>query len=291
MSPKIHNNGYTFHNRLGDKSPLIHPSMNSPYGQPIVPFGQRSRKRTRSSLQMSNHRNDEESGNASYSKIDLQNTESLRTPAKLSFFERIIDKALLLDDGSPLDSNSGSSFLPMAIALLTIIATTSFVLTNLVSQVLFLSLFFIFSLPALYPSLLPWDDDDGDGIRDDSYNRNLLFDDAADEDTPKFKLYYFSIGYVLALFLTFLMKPLDFQPVEVVPADDSSLLSTTIVVIAVLGILSKSGLVDNQGKEVGIAEDEDDYVTLSGSAEESLMEIWDEKFRRNESPDDCGIDN
>jgi hypothetical protein len=230
---------------------------------------------------MTNHREEEITGNANNSKNDRNNVEGRRKPIKLSIFEKLVDKALLLD-GSSL--NSESSF-PVTIMLLTIITTLSPILPNIVSRVLFIGLFLLFSLPVLYPSLLLWDDDTGT-ITDNS-NASLPFDDG-DEGTSKFKIYYLSIGYLGALFLTCLMKPLDFEMVGVVPAAGSSLLSTTIVLIALLGLLSNSGLIslnfiDNEDKEV---DDDDDYGTLSISTEERLMDNWDQKFKRDELSDD-----
>ena len=268
---------------LGDKDPVPSRRMNSSYSYVHLtyPCGQRSRKRPRSytSLPTRNRRNEEQTGNANSSRNDRNNlAKSRRQPAKLSWFERIIDKALLLDDNDNDSSSSDSGFsFQKPILLLAVIATTSsLLLPNVVGQVMFLILYVVFSLPALYPSLLPWEDD-----------RDVIGND--DEDSNEFKLYSLSIGYLGALFLTYLAEPLDFEPTGLVQTQDSPLLSTTVVVgVAALGILSSSGFIDDN-KEVRIDGGEDDYAVPSISPEERLLELWDEEFRKDELSDDRNI--
>jgi hypothetical protein len=217
---------------------------------------------------MTNRREEEIIGNANNNKIDRNNADGRRKPINLSPLEKLVDK-VLLSDGSSLDSESS---IPVTFLLLTIITTLSPILPNIVDRALFIGLFLLFSLPALYPSLLLWDDDDDDG----------------DEATSQFKTYFLSGGYLVALFLTCLMKPFDFEMAGVVPAAGASLLPTGIVLVALLGLLSNTGLIslnfiDNEDQEV---DDEDEDGALSISAEEILMDSWDQKFQEDELSND-----
>ena len=267
LSAKTGQGDYIYSERLGDNGSAEPWRINPSYGQSIVSScGQISRKRKRTSLRMTNRREEEITGNADNSKIDRNNVEGRRKPIKLSPFEKLVDKALL-SDGLSLDSESS---IPVTFMLLTIITTLSPILPNIVDRVLFIGLFLLFSLPALYPSLLLWDDDDGD------------------EETSEFKIYFLSGGYLGALFLTCLMKPFDFEMAGVVPAAGASLVPTGIVLVALLGLLSNTGLIslnfiDDEDQEV---DDDDEDGALSISAEEILMDSWDQKFQRDELSDD-----
>jgi hypothetical protein len=229
---------------------------------------------------MNANRDEETAGNANKRENGRSDIRGRREPTELSFFDKLIDKALLLDDSSP---DSGSSF-PVMLTLLTIITTS--ILPDATSRVLFIGLFLCFSLLTLYPSLLSWDDDRDD--ESDNSNASISFDDG-NEDRNGFQTYYLSIGYLGALLLTSLLKPFDFETVGVVQQPDSLFLTTTIVIVSLLGVLSSSGLIlfpknnrrssiDKEDEETVV--NEEDYVALSLSTEKSLMDIWDQELQR-----------
>jgi len=242
--------------------------------------GSTSRKRTRSLLRMSNSEEDR-SENDNNTNRGKRTTKNRREP-ELSAFDKFVDKVLLLDGSS---SGLVESSFPLAIVLLTII--TASILTNVISKVLFVGLFLLFSSLALYPSLLPWSIESGDNVSAD-----LPSDEEAEaEETRKFTIYYLSIGYLGSLFLTRLIEPFDSESVGVFQVSDWFFLPVIAIALVLMsGVLSDSGLVSphfgNEEEEVGLDKDEDDHIALSMSAEQSLMDSWDQKFQRNESSDD-----
>ena len=251
-------------NCYGDQSPVAPRPINISHG--LLSFGRISRKRTRSSLRIKNHPDEDYDGNANKNKY-RKIVKARREPTELSFFDWLVDKALLLD-GSSLD------LFPVTIILLTIITTS--ILPNSVSQTLFVGPFLFFSSLALYPSLLPWSNKSGEIIKNSSASDNV------DEEDSKFTMYYLSTLYIGALFFACVASPFD-----VAEAKDSSLLLITIIATILLGALSNSDLMTLlfEHKEVA-GHDENDEDSLAISAEERLMDIWDQEFQRNESSGD-----
>ena len=226
---------------------------------------------------MSNSEEDQ-SEIAKTSNRGKRTTKNRREP-EISPFDKFVDKVLLLDGSF---SGLESSF-PLVIILLTII--TASILTNVVSRVLFVGLFLLFSSLALYPSLLPWSIEPGDNVSAD------LPSDEEAEETSKFTIYYLSIGYIGSLFLTHLIEPFDSESVGVFQVSDWFFLPVIAITLVLMsGVLSDSGLMlplfGTEDGEVGLDDEDDDYIGLSMSAEQSLMDSWDQKFQRNKSSDD-----
>ncbi len=210
-------------------------------------------------------------------KKNQTTTGRRRSPPEISFFDKLVDKVLLLDGSS---SDLQSSF-PAAIILLAIV--TASILTTVVSKVLYIGLFLFFSSPALFPSLLPWNID-----RDDSSAEFPLDEEA--EETSKFTLYYLSIVYIGSWFLTTLIEPFESESAGALQTYDSFLLPTAVIAIAILSrVLSGSGLMlsvfSNEDRDTAIDEMDDDYIDLFLSAEKGLMDMWDQEFERKHSSD------
>lgn len=154
---------------------------------------------------------------------------------------------------------------------------TSLVIPNTLSRVSFLGFFLIFSFLAVYPSRVLWDDDSEDFSTDTS--KNLYCID--DEDNDNSRIGTFTLVYVASLLLTWILTPLDFEMVEVMPATDSSYLVTIAIVSTILlGLFSNFGFIESQNRAFE-ANDSEDFGALS--AEKQLMDIWDEQYKREES--------
>mmetsp|Transcript_29747 Transcript_29747/g.63713 ORF Transcript_29747/g.63713 Transcript_29747/m.63713 type:complete len:320 (+) Transcript_29747:76-1035(+) len=239
------------------------------FGSAIVIRSRRSRKQTRTSLQLAGQRDQKNDRNNSNNK----NAERRRNPVKVSLFDKLVDKALLIDAED--DSSLESPFPTTLILLGTII--TSLVIPNTLSRVSFLGFFLIFSFLAVYPSRVLWDDDSEDFSTDTS--KNLYCID--DEDNDNSRIGTFTLVYVASLLLTWILTPLDFEMVEVMPATDSSYLVTIAIVSTILlGLFSNFGFIESQNRAFE-ANDSEDFGALS--AEKQLMDIWDEQYKREES--------
>ena len=92
-----HNNGISMRCQITEHFDC-HLRKPSAFGQPSLSHGQRSRKRTRTSLRMTND-NGQENDENSYDKGRRKNI-GRRRAAKLSVWENMVDKILLADDPS-----------------------------------------------------------------------------------------------------------------------------------------------------------------------------------------------
>ena len=239
-----------------------HLRKPSAFGQPTLSHGQRSRKRTRTSLRMTNDNGQENDGN-SYDKGRRKNI-GRRRAAKLSVWENMVDKILLADDPS-VDSEFPG---PILLSLLAVVTVASPLLQDISSRVLFIALFSLFSLLGSYSS------------------------DLIDEDDGRFKVYYLSSSYLGSLLLANLMKPFDFETGGVMTTTQSYAWPATIGLIALLVIISNSDfiqlqklfpndMIDSQDDDVGDWNDQN-----YGSAERKLMDMWDQKLEKDESSGD-----
>ena len=275
------------------KDPAISWQFKSGYSYQYPNFSkcQRSRRRTRCLLQMTNQRQQGNDRSDNNDKDHPKKIERRRDPTNISFLEKLVDKGLLLDTSS---SNSESSF-PTILIVLAIIAASLTIFPNTTSQIWFIGLFGLFSFLSIYqdPSRLLWDDELDDVTANGDSNRTL-----EDEEDDELNIYTLSFAYLAALSVAGILAPLDFEIVGVTRSVASFSLPTgtsiLLVAVVVFGMISASGLLPvphllsekfdekNLEKEFDVVDDND---SLSKSAEERLMDLWDEQLKREQEPD------
>mmetsp|Transcript_5789 Transcript_5789/g.16518 ORF Transcript_5789/g.16518 Transcript_5789/m.16518 type:complete len:301 (+) Transcript_5789:120-1022(+) len=248
--------------------------------------GPMPRKRTRTLLEMTDQ--DQQSGDSN-PNMDKHKTRRRRDSPKISFVDKLIDKALLLDNSS---SNIESSISTTSIVL-AIIVTSLVILPNTASQLWFIGLFGLFSFLSVdqNPSRLLTHDEVEDLTTE--ADRNVPVEDNEGEE---FNIYSLGFAYFAALSLAGILAPLDFEMEGATSSLALSSLPTGVLIaVLVLGLISASDLLPirytpsfffKRQSEVNVDRD-----TVPMSAEEKLMDLWDQEFEREQKREPDGRDN